>query len=357
MLMAAKVEIIDGHARLVDPHTVEVAGRRMTAANILIATGARPEMPEIPGIEHVITSNEALDLKVLPKRMLIIGGGYIAVEFAGIFRLLGVDVTMMIRGDRLLRGFDEDVRTALGEEMATRGIAIHPRTELTRIDRTAEGLVASTAGGIKIAVDQILYATGRRPNTGKLGLAEVGVQLNKAGAIAVDENSRATVPSIFAVGDVTDRLNLTPVAIAEGRAVVETLFNNNPMTVDHRNVPSAVFGQPTVATVGLTEEAARGIHGNVDIYRARFRPMKNTLSGRAERTMMKLVVDRKTDRVLGCHMVGRDAAEIIQGIAIAITCGATKRQFDRTIGIHPTAAEEFVTMRDKVPDMDMQSVD
>jgi glutathione reductase (NADPH) len=357
MLTAAKVEIIDGHARLVDPHTVEVAGRRMTAANILIATGARPEMPDIPGIEHVISSNEALDLKTLPKRMLIIGGGYIAVEFAGIFRLLGVDVTMMIRGDRLLRGFDEDVRTALGEEMATRGIAIHPRTQLTRIDRTAEGLVASTAGGIKIAVDQILYATGRRPNTGKLGLAEVGVQLNKAGAIAVDENSRATVPSIFAVGDVTDRLNLTPVAIAEGRAVVETLFNNNPMTVDHHNVPSAVFGQPTVATVGLTEEAARATHGAVDIYRARFRPMKNTLSGRAERTMMKLVVDRKTDRVLGCHMVGRDAAEIIQGIAIAITCGATKRQFDRTIGIHPTAAEEFVTMRDKVPDMDMQSVD
>lgn len=357
MLKAANVEIIDGHARVLDPHTVEVAGRRMTAANILIATGGWPEMPQIPGIEHAITSNEALDLKALPKRILIVGGGYIAVEFAGIFRLLGVDVTIMIRGDRILRGFDEDVRTALSEEMATRGIAIHPRTELTRIDRTNDGLVACTAGGVKIAVDQILYATGRRPNTGNLGLAEVGVQLNKAGAIAVDENSRTTVSSIYAVGDVTDRLQLTPVAIAEGRAVVETLFNNNPMTVDHRNVASAVFSQPTVATVGLTEEAARSIHGAIDIYRARFRPMKNTLSGRGERTMMKLVVDRKTDRVLGCHMVGRDAAEIIQGIAIAVTCGATKRQFDRTIGIHPTAAEEFVTMREKVPEPDVQAAE
>ncbi len=357
MLTAAKVEIIDGHARILDPHTVEVAGRRVTAANILIATGGRPEMPKIPGIEHAITSNEALDLKTLPKRILIVGGGYIAVEFAGIFRLLGVDVTMMCRGNSLLRGFDEDVRTCLSEEMAARGIAIHLRTEITSVERTAEGVVACTASGLKMAVDQILYATGRRPNTGNLGLAEVGVQLNKAGAIAVDENSRTTVPSIYAVGDVTDRLQLTPVAIAEGRAVVETLFNDNPMTVDHRNVASAVFSQPTVATVGLTEEAARGIHGNIDIYRARFRPMKNTLSGRGERTMMKLVVDRKTDRVLGCHMVGRDAAEIIQGIAIAITCGATKRQFDRTIGIHPTAAEEFVTMRDKVPEPDAQAAE
>ena len=357
MLNASKVQIIDAHARVVDPHTVEVAGRRVTAANILVATGGRPELPKIPGIEHAITSNEALDLRELPKRILIVGGGYIAVEFAGIFRLLGVDVTIMIRGDRILRGFDEDIRTVLSEELQSRGIAIHPRTEITRIDRTPEGLMACTKAGTKLTVDEILYATGRRPNTENLGLAEAGVQLNKAGAVAVDEGSRTTVPSIYAVGDVTDRLNLTPVAIAEGRAVVETLFNDNPMTVDHRNVASAVFSQPTVGTVGLTEEAARQTHGMIDIYRARFRPMKNTLSGRSERTMMKLVVDRKTDRVLGCHMVGRDAAEIIQGIAIAITCGATKKQFDRTIGIHPTAAEEFVTMRDKVPEPDAQAAE
>jgi len=357
MLTGSKVKIIDGRARVVDPHTVEVAGRRFTAANILIATGGWPEMPQIPGIEHAITSNEALDLKTLPKRVLIVGGGYIAVEFAGIFRLLGVEVTIMIRGDLLLRGFDEDIRTALGEEMASRGIAIHPRTEVTRIDRTAEGLVACTKSGTMITVDQVLYCTGRRPNTKDLGLIEAGVQVNKAGAIVVDESSRTTVPSIYAVGDVTNRLNLTPVAIAEGRAVVETLFNDNPTTIDHHNVASAVFGQPTIGTVGLTEAAARRSHGAVDIYRARFRPMKNTLSGRGERTMMKLVVDRGTDRVLGCHMVGRDAAEIIQGIAIAITCGATKKQFDRTIGIHPTAAEEFVTMREKVPEPDAQAAE
>jgi glutathione reductase (NADPH) len=350
MLRSANVEIIEGHAKIVDPHTVEVAGKRMTAASILIATGAQAEKPEIPGIEHVITSDEALDLKALPRRILIVGGGYIAVEFAGIFGTLGVETTLAIRRKRILRGFDDDVRDALTEEMTARGITIRSDTVLAGIDKGPGGMIATTSDGALLEADVIMYATGRRPNTSGLGLGAVGVHLNEGGAIAVDEKSQTTVPGIYAVGDVTDRLNLTPVAIAEGRAVVETLFNDNPMIVDHHNVASAVFSQPPVGSVGLSETKAREIHGAVDIYRTRFRPMKNVLSGRAERTMMKLVVDRKTDRVLGCHMVGRDAAEITQGLAIAIHCGATKKQFDRTIGIHPTAAEEFVTMRDKVPE-------
>jgi glutathione reductase (NADPH) len=350
LLESANVAIFEGRARLVDPHTVEIDGKRHTAAHIMIATGSWPEMPQIPGIEHVITSNEALDLEALPKRVLIVGGGYIAVEFAGIFATSGSKVTMGIRADKILRGFDLDVRAALTDEMTTRGIEIRPRTQIVRIDKKGGGLVATTLDGTEIAADTILYATGRRPNARNLGLEEVGVKLTEAGAIAADKAHRTAVPHIYAIGDVTDRLNLTPTAIAEGRAIAETLFNNNPMTVDHHNVPTAVFSQPPVSTVGLPEHVAREQVGPVDVYRTRFRPMKGTLSGRQERTMMKLVVDRKTDRVLGCHMVGHDAPEIIQGLAIALQCGATKRQFDRTIGIHPTAAEEFVTMRDKVPE-------
>ncbi len=350
LLKGANVAIFEGHARLVDPHTVEVASKRVTAAHIIIATGARSVMPQIPGIEHAISSDEALDLKALPKRVVIVGGGYIAMEFAGIFGTLGSKVTMAIRAEQVLRGFDHDVRSALTEELTQRGIEIRPRTRLARIDKRDQGLVATTTDGAEIAADQILFATGRRPNVANLGLMEAGVTLGEANMIAVDAHSRTAVPHIYAIGDVTDRLNLTPVAIAEGRAIAETLFNNNPMTVDHRNVATAVFSQPPVGTVGLTEEDARRQVGAVDVYRTRFRPMKYTLSGRQERTMMKLVVDRKTDRVLGCHMVGRDAPEITQGLAIALQCGATKRQFDRTIGIHPTAAEEFVTMRDKVPE-------
>jgi glutathione reductase (NADPH) len=350
LLTSANVAIFDGHARLVDPHTIEVAGKRVTAAHIMIATGARPVTPEIPGIEHVISSDEALDLAALPKRVLIVGGGYIAVEFAGIFGTLGSKVTMAIRADRPLRGFDHDIRSALAEEMTRRGIEIRARSQVVRIDKKGGGLVATLLDGTEIAADTILYATGRRPTTSKLGLDGVGVSFDGVGAIAVDAASRTAVPHIYAIGDVTDRLNLTPVAIAEGRAIAETLFNNNATIVDHRNVPTAVFSQPPVGTVGLSEEVAREEVGAVDVYRTRFRPMKGTLSGRTERTMMKLVVDRKTDRVLGCHMVGRDAPEITQGLAIALQCGATKRQFDRTIGIHPTAAEEFVTLRDKVPE-------
>ena len=350
LLRSANVAIFDGYARLVDSHTVEIAGKHFTAANIILATGARPVMPEIAGIEHVISSDEALDLAALPKRVLIVGGGYIAVEFAGIFGSLGSKVIMAIRADRPLRGFDQDVRAALAEELTARGIEIRARTQVVRVDKKGRTLVVTTLDGTEIVADAILYATGRAPNTRNLGLDKVGVTFTDAGTIAVDAASRTAVPHIYAIGDVTDRLNLTPVAIAEGRAIAETLFNNNPMTVDHRNVATAVFSQPPVGTVGLSEEAAREELGAVDVYRTRFRPMKGTLSGRRERSLMKLVVDRKTDRVVGCHMVGRDAPEITQGLAIALQCGATKRQFDRTIGIHPTAAEEFVTLRDKVPE-------
>ncbi|HLJ65181.1 MAG TPA: glutathione-disulfide reductase, partial [Stellaceae bacterium] len=351
LLDTSKVALIEGRGRLIDPHTVEVEERRFTAAHILIAAGGHPELPAIPGIEHAITSNEALDLPLLPRQVVIVGGGYIAVEFAGIFQALGAAVTLVIRGEALLKGFDEDVRHALGEELRARGITIRAHSQVTSIEKTVSGVRLHLAGGEVLAAGAVLYATGRGPNTRGLGLEESGVRLDAAsGAVLVDEWSRSSVPHIFAVGDVTDRMNLTPVAIAEGRALAETLFNRNPMKLDRTNIATAVFSQPPVGTVGLTEAEARARYGVIDIYRARFRPMKHTLSGREERTMMKLVVDRLSDIVLGCHMVGVDAPEIIQGLAVALKCGATKRQFDETVGIHPTAAEEFVTMRDKVPD-------
>ncbi len=280
---------------------------------------------------------------------MIVGGGYIAVEFAGIFNGFGSEVVEIIRREDLLFGFDDDLRVALAQEMRGRGIEIHTRTQIARIVKASrEGYSLFTTHGQEISADLVMYATGRKPNTRGLGLAEAGVKLDDNGAVVVDEWQRATVPNIYAVGDVTDRINLTPVAIAEGRAIAETVYNNNPIMMDHRDVPSAVFSQPPIGTVGLTEEEARREFGDVDIYSARFKPMKNTLSGRDERTLMKLVVDARSDRVLGCHMLGPDAPEIIQGVAIAVKCGATKRQFDQTVGIHPSAAEEFVTMREKV---------
>ncbi|HVB16865.1 MAG TPA: glutathione-disulfide reductase [Stellaceae bacterium] len=350
LLADSGVKLLEGRGRLVDPHTVEVEGRRYTAAHIMIATGGHPVMPAIPGIAHAITSNEALDLRHRPRRIVIVGGGYIAVEFAGIFHGLGAEVTMVIRGEELLNGFDDDIRVSLAQELRNRGIVIHTRTQIERIEKFGGSFTAFTNHGDELSAELVMYATGRRPNTRNMGLGEVGVACNPTGAVVVDERSRTSVPHIYAVGDVTDRLNLTPVAIAEGRALAETLFNDNPMIVDRDNVATAVFSQPPVGTVGLSETQARQRHKAIDIYRARFRPMKHTLSGREERTMMKLIVDRASDRVLGCHMVGADAPEIIQGIAIAIKCGATKRQFDQTIGIHPTAAEEFVTLRDKLPE-------
>ena len=347
MLNNAKVQIFEARGIVVDPHTVEVGGKRYTAENIMIAVGGWPETPQLPGIEHVISSNEALDLKERPRRIVIVGGGYIAVEFAGIFAGLGSEVVEIIRQPDLLRGFDGDVRVFLGEEMRKRGVDIRGGTQVARIDKTGSAYTVTTTAGGKIETDCVMYATGRKPNTKGLGLEELGVEMQENGAVKVDEWQRSSVKNIYAVGDVTDRINLTPVAIAEGRAIAETLYNNNPIRMDHADVPSAVFSQPPIGTVGLTEEQARKQYGEIDIYQSRFRPMKNTLSGRDERTFMKLIVDAKSDRVVGCHMLGPDAPEIIQGLAIAVKCGATKKQFDATVGIHPSAAEEFVTMRDK----------
>jgi glutathione reductase (NADPH) len=297
----------------------------------------------------VFSSNEALDLPHLPHRIVIVGGGYIAVEFAGIFNGFGSEVVEIIRREELLWGFDDDLRVMLAQEMRNRGIEIHTRTQVARIEQgPREGYSVFTTRGQEISADLVMYATGRKPNTRGLGLAQIGVELNHEGAVVVDEWQRSTVPNIYAVGDVTDRLNLTPVAIGEGRAISETLYNDNPVKMDHADVPTAVFSQPPIGTVGLTEEEAERKYGEIDVYSARFRPMKNTLSGRDERTLMKIIVEPESDRVVGCHMLGADAPEIVQGLAIAIKCGATKKQFDQTVGIHPSAAEEFVTMREKV---------
>jgi glutathione reductase (NADPH) len=351
LLRDSGVELIEGRGRVVDPHTVEVAGKRYTAKNILIATGSHAYLPELTGIQHAITSDGALSLKQLPRRIIIVGGGYIAVEFAGIFNALGAKVTMLIRGDTLLRGFDDDVRSFLTQEMRKKGVDLRSEVFVRDLEKRTDGsLSVLTKMGDTLEADTVLFATGRIPNTRGLGLEEVGVKLNERGAVVVDAGSRSSVESIYAVGDVTDRLNLTPVAIGEGRALAETLFNNNPMQLDHSGVPSAVFSQPPVCTVGLTELEARELHGAVDVYVSSFKPMKFTLSGRDERTMMKVIAERPSGRVLGFHMVGQDAPEIVQGLAVALKCGVTKKQLDATVGIHPTAAEEFVTMRDKRPD-------
>ena len=347
MLKDAGVEIIDGWAEITGPNTVRINGRTIRAKHILIATGGQPEKPAIPGVEHAITSNEALDLKALPKRMVIVGGGYIAVEFAGIFAAAGVEVTEIIRADAILRGFDSDIRSHLTAEMTKRGITIKPGVRIVRIDKAGAGFRLTSDSGATFDTDLVMYATGRVPNTRGMGLETIGVQLNKRGAVAVDEWQQTTVPGIYAVGDCTDRINLTPVAIAEARAVAETLFNRNPVKMDHGTVPSAVFSQPPVGTVGLSEDAARQI-APVDVYRATFRPMKFVLPNRDEKAMMKLVVDRETNKVVGAHMVGPDAPEIIQGLAIGVKAGLTKTQWDHTVAIHPTAAEEFVLMRDPV---------
>lgn len=344
------VTLFDQRAVVRDPHSVEVGGRVVTAEKILIAVGGWPTLPDIPGIQHALTSNEALDLPELPKSMAIVGGGYIAVEFAGIFASLGVAVTQILRGDAILRGFDQDVRSALTTEMASRGVRLLCETTVRSIEKCADGSLSLRLDGAEeLRVDRVMYATGRAPKTAGLGLAEAGVTLTDKGAVVVDEWSRTSIDSIYAVGDVTDRVNLTPVATMEGHCFADTVFGRTPRRPDHELVPSAVFSQPPVGSVGLTESQARR-QGPVDIYLTRFRPMKSILAGRQDRTMMKLVVDRASQRVLGLHMVGPDAPEIVQGFAVALKCGATKQQFDATIGIHPTAAEEFVTLRDPVPE-------
>jgi len=344
------VDLKEGRGVLVDDHTVEIAGERLTAENILIAVGGRPTMPDIPGIEQVITSNEALELPKLPKRVVIVGGGYIAIEFAGIFSSFGVEVTEIIRADNILRGFDIDMRTSLFEEMEKRGIKILAETVVESIEKQGDTFSLRLGNDEILETDCVMYATGRRANTEGLGLEAAGVELYDNGSIIVDELNRTSQSHIYAVGDVTDRIQLTPVAIQEGHALADMLFNQDTRTTDYTNVPSAVFSTPPIATVGLTEEQARAEFGEVDIYDSNFKPLVHTLTGRDERSVMKLIVEPKSDKVIGCHMMGIDAPEIIQGVAIAMKCGATKAQFDATTGIHPSSAEEFVAMRSKRPD-------
>jgi len=331
-----------------DPHTLVLStGERVRAKHVLIATGSTPNHgPAIPGIEHVISSNEVFHLPKFPKRIVIQGGGYIALEFASIFNGLGSDVTLVYRGENILRGFDEDVRAHVRREMEKSGINIITGCTVESVERFGDVFTSHLTSGSSLASDQVLFAIGRHPNVSGLGLEKAGVSLNPMnGGIAVDEYSRTNVPHIYAVGDVTHRANLTPVAIREGHAFADTVFGNRPTKVDHSNIPTAVFSQPQVATVGLTESEALAQYGDVDIYKTDFRPIKATMSGNSGRVLMKLVVDRATDRVLGCHIVGPDAAEVIQVVAIAVRMKATKADFDNTMALHPTGAEELVTMR------------
>ena len=347
LLVNSGVTLLEGHARITAPHEVEVEGQRYSAKHILIAVGGWPQVPDIPGRELAISSNEAFFLKDLPKRVLVVGGGYIAVEFAGIFQGLGADTTLLYRGDLFLRGFDGSVRTHLKEELEKRGLDLQFNADIARIDQQPDGsLKATLKDGRELVTDCVFYATGRRPMLDNLGLENTEVQLDKRGFIKVDEAYQTDESSILAIGDVIGRVQLTPVALAEGMAVARRLFKPEEYRpVDYRNIPTAVFSQPPIGTVGLTEEQALEAGHSLKIFESRFRPMKLTLTEVQEKTLMKLVVDADTDRVLGCHMVGPDAGEIIQGLGIALKAGATKQQFDETIGVHPTAAEEFVTMR------------
>lgn len=345
-LDAAGVDIIQERAELLDAHTIKIGDRRITAEYILIATGSTPFMPDIAGKVHAISSNEAFYLDSLPSHITIAGGGYIAVEFAGIFNGLGVDVTLVHRGDKILRGFDDDIRSHLQAEMAKKGVEIRLNTQIAAIEKTTKGFDVRLSDDSTQTTGQVMIATGRKPNIAGLGLEKVGVKLTDDGRIAVDAFSRTNIKNIFAVGDVSNRVQLTPIAIREGAAFAETIFNNNPQKIDQHFIPMAVFSQPSVGTVGLTEEEARETH-EVDIYKSVFRPLKHTLSGSEEKTLVKLLVDKKTDKILGVHIVGADSAEVIQAIGIAVTMGATKAQFDATIAVHPTMAEEIVTMRQK----------
>jgi glutathione reductase (NADPH) len=345
MLVDAGVTIFDARATLAGPGAVTVDGATHSAGTIVVATGGRPQRPEFVGADLAITSDDAFHLKALPRQVVVVGGGYIAVEFAGIFNGLGAATTLLYRGEQILRGFDADIRAVVAEGMTAKGIDLRTEVNVERVEAAGNGVVATTTRGDRLEVDQVLVATGRVPNTHGFGLAEAGVELRRNGAIAVDGWSQSSIPGIYAIGDATDRVNLTPMAIREGRCLAETLFNNNPMQPDHRDVPTAVFSQPEVGTVGLTEAEARAEFDGVDIYRASFRPLKHTLTGRAAKTMTKLVVHRTTDRVVGAHMVGEGAGELVQVLGVLVKLGATKAQFDATVAVHPTAAEEFVTMR------------
>lgn len=350
LLVNSGVTLMEGHAKLTGPNEVEVNGQRHTAKHILIATGGWPQIPEIPGHELAISSNEAFFLKELPKRVLVVGGGYIAVEFAGIFHGLGAQTSLLYRGDMFLRGFDGAVRKHLHEELTKRGMDVQFNADIARIDKQADdSLKATLKDGRELEADCVFYATGRRPMLDNLGLENTGVKLDKRGFVQVDDLYQSTEPSILAIGDVIGRVQLTPVALAEGMAVARRLFKPEQYRpVDYRMIPTAVFSLPNIGTVGLSEEQAIEDGHKVQIFESSFRPMKLTLTECQERTLMKLVVDADTDKVLGCHMVGPEAGEIVQGLAIALKAGATKQHFDETIGVHPTAAEEFVTMRTPV---------
>ena len=348
ILKNAGVKIIDDHARLIDPNTVAVGDKHITAERILIATGGWPLVADIPGKEHIITSNEAFYLDKLPEKIVIAGGGYIAVEFAGIFHGMGVDTTLLYRGSLFMRGFDHDLRTALAEEMRKKGINLMFGNVIDNIKKDKDTLTATLDNGYTLTADQIMFAIGRRPRTKGLGLETLGIETSAAGGIKVNDQYQTNIPSIYAIGDVTDRIQLTPVALAEGMVLAKRLYAKENKNVDYEDIPTCVFSQPNLGTVGLTEEQARERYAEIEIYKSRFTPMKLSLTDSDEKTLMKIIVDKATDRVVGVHMLGPDAGEVIQGIGIAIKAGATKTTFDTTIGIHPTSAEEFVTMREPV---------
>jgi len=361
-LQKAGAHLLHGRAQIVDSHTVEVLPKegskdagRYTARKILIATGGRPWRPEFPGADLGITSDEAFHLPTLPKRVMVVGGGYIAVEFASIFNGLGVETTLLYRGANILRGFDDDVRSHLADELEKRGIKVVLGCSHKSLEQTDDGLLSTLSNDLTFETDAVMFATGRDPYVEGLGLDKVGVQLNERGAIVVDEQSRTTVDNIWAVGDVTDRINLTPVAIREGAAFAQTEFYDNPTTFDHDMVASAVFSQPPIGAVGMTEAEARHAFGKVDIYRSVFRPMKLTFYGGQERCLIKLVVKQDDQKVVGVHMVGPDSPEIIQMAAIAVKMGVTKPQWDSTCAVHPTLAEELVTMREKYMPSEMSA--
>ncbi len=349
LLVNSGCHLIEGRGSLVDDHTVEVDGQQYTAERILVATGGWPFIPDIPGKEHIISSNEVFYLEDFPKRAVVVGGGYIAVEFAGIFAGLGVDTHLIYRGDLFLRGFDRDLREFVAQEVEKKGVNLHFNNNIEAIEKQVDGsLLLTLSDGSQQVTDCVLYATGRVPNVVGLGLETLGIAQQKNGAIIVNDTFQTNVPSIYAIGDVIDRVQLTPVALAEGMALVRHLYQQGSAQVDYDLIPTAVFCQPNIGTVGLSEEQAREQGIDIDIYRSEFRAMKHTMSGNTERTLMKMIVDKITDKVLGVHMVGPDAGEIIQGMGVALKAGATKAVFDATIGIHPTAAEEFVTMREPV---------
>ena len=342
------VETFDARARVVDAHTVELStGERKTAKHILLAMGGWPVRPDFPGAELAITSNEIFHLEELPKRILIVGGGYIACEFACILNGLGVETTQFYRGAQILRGFDDEARGLVSEEMIQNGIHLHLGTNVLEMKKVDDGIWVKATNGTEHVFDQVMFATGRGPNTHDMGLEEVGVKLGRGGAVEVDEYSQTAVPSIYAIGDVTNRVNLTPVAIREGMAFVETVFKGNPTPVDHDLIPSAIFTQPEMGTIGLSEEAARD-REEIDVYCTSFKPMQQSFAGRTDRVLMKLVVSRETRKVLGCHIVAPQAGEMIQLAGIAVKMGATKEDFDRTVAVHPTMSEELVTMRSPV---------